>query len=319
MENTLNHHRYLLVLDENIITNNEISYLRDHFFGKTIFSNNFDIKRCSNTMVVYLCGDIKNMLDRFEFNSLPNLFVIDRFSTNIPSECKTVDPGEVPINVFNVGVHFRRIFPFNFNKNYYSAITSEHEFQDLGISGKPGKAYRKGIYLTDVVQSGDDIRFKLLRCSTNLGGPTDNFRQTDREILTKLNELCGNLFSDKVELNHVLAQTYFNAAIDDKERKAKIAEHSDKTKDMPRNAIMAFCSFYEGYIDDGFSSINLNRVRKSDSDVYDFCYNDTSVLTTLRFRLKDAVTDPKLKKEFDVILYPNSAFVMSLTKVFDFS
>ena len=36
--------------------------------------------------------------------------------------------------------------------------------------------------------------FKLLRCSTNLDGPTENFKDTDREIVNKLNE--NNLFND---------------------------------------------------------------------------------------------------------------------------
>ena len=56
-------------------------------------------------------------------------------------------------------------------------------------------------------------------------------------------------FESVVKFNHVLAQIYENKIIekDNKklERKAKIKEHSDKTKDMHRNALIAFCTFYK--------------------------------------------------------------------------
>jgi len=47
--------------------------------------------------------------------------------------------------------------------------------------------------------------------------------------------------------------------------------------------------------------------------MFDYCYNSTSILTKLRFKLKSDVTDKNLKKEFDVTLYPNSVFIMSLS------
>jgi len=57
------------------------------------------------------------------------------------------------------------------------------------------------------------------------------------------------------ELNHVLAQVYHNTAastgaggveghVSTKEKKARIKSHSDKTKDMPVNGVMAVCTFY---------------------------------------------------------------------------
>ena len=96
----------------------------------------------------------------------------------------------------------------------------------------------------------------------------------------------------------------------EKEKKARIKSHSDKTKDMPRNALMAFCTFYE----------NMDKFKKSDEDNFDYKYKDTSVLTKLRFRLKSTTNDnPKylewyntLEKDFSITLYPNSVFLMSL-------
>src|SRR4029079_17700858 len=131
----------------------------------------------------------------------------------------------------------------------------------------------------------------LLRCSTNLDGPTDSFRATDNEIISKVNNICEQFFQTKTDLNHVLAQVYNNASIEGKERKAKISEHSDKTKDMPRNGLIAFTTFYQ---------FNDNKdVKKHKDNAFDYYYKDTSVLTRLRFRLKKDVNDPKLFKHFD--------------------
>lgn len=67
---------------------------------------------------------------------------------------------------------------------------------------------------------------------------------------------------------------------------------------MPKNGLMAFCTFYKD-----LSSTN---------DENDYLYKGTSVLTKLRFKLKDCVKDHTLEKKFDIILYPNSVFIMSL-------
>lgn len=82
-----------------------------------------------------------------------------------------------------------------------------------------------------------------------------------------------------------------------------IKAHSDKTKDMPRNALIAFTSFYSKPI----------ATRQSNTDIFDVCYKGTSVLTRLHFRLKDLVKDDKFVKEFTVTLYPNSVFVIPLS------
>ena len=185
-------------------------------------------------------------------------------------------------------------------------MNKEHQFQLLTESNKPGQSYRKGLYLSKVEENNDGVNFHLLRCSTNLNGPTDNFRQTDNEIINKVNHISQYFFEQKTDLNHVLAQIYNNTTVDGKEKKATIKEHSDKTKDMPGNGLMAFCTFY--HFDE-----DVKDVKKSNNDKYDYCYKDTSVLTKLRFKLKECVNEPTLVKKFDVVLYPNSVFLMSLT------
>jgi hypothetical protein len=85
-----------------------------------------------------------------------------------------------------------------------------------------------------------------------------------------------------------------------------------KTKDMPRNSLIAFCTFYKDYSNDAFDDKDLKFMKKSDIDPYDFCHKKMSLLTKLRFRLKDGVVNRNLVKQFDITLYPNSVFLISL-------
>ena len=73
----------------------------------------------------------------------------------------------------------------------------------------------------------------------------------------------------------MLAQIYPNTTDGSKQTKAKISADADKTKDMPVNGIMAFCTFY-----DGVSA--LSRL-----DEFDYGYKGKSGLTRLCFRLKE--------------------------------
>ena len=140
----------------------------------------------------------------------------------------------------------------------------------------------------------DGIHFNLLRCSTNFDGPTAEFAFIDNDIIYQVNETANQLFDQPVKFNHVLAQIYENVAVVDndtkkiKEKKAKIKNHSDKTKDMPRNGLIAFCTFYS-------------------SDIEKYKFEDTSALTRLRFRRKNS------DFEFIVPLYPNSLLIISLS------
>ena len=289
-------YNYLFGLSLNF-ESNEINYLKSNFCGKVVNS----LDECTNKSLLYLYGNIAEIKSIYS-NKLDNfakINVIKELSINY-DEFNIISIGNVPLNIYNVGIYFREFF--DNDKDYFKSIINEHEFQSLTESNKPNNALRKGIYITNVEKLEDDaIKFNLLRCSSNLGGASDNFRTTDKEIINKVNDIAQYFFEQKVELNHVLAQVYNNNK--DTHRKAKIKDHSDKTKDMPINALMAFCTFY--------NRDELGNAKKSLIDDYDYVYNNTSVLTCLRFRLKECV-ELELEKEFNVLLYPNSVFLMSL-------
>ena len=214
--------------------------------------------------------------------------------------------GRVPILVHGVGVYYRRFFDLGFD--HFNRICTEHAFQSLTESTKPAKAHRSGIYLTPVEQDSEDLHFRLLRCSTNLSGPTENFRANDRRIVDALNQEAVYLFQDQAPLNHVLAQIYHNTPADaaQKQSKATISAHADKTKDMPVNGIMAFCTFYD----------QLEKLSPLTEDAFDYGSKGISGLTRLHFRLKEPVPGRPgcaLPDQFTLTLYPNSVFFMPLS------
>ena len=290
-----------------------IDYIVNNFCGQIQSS----IGDYNSDNIYYLTGDV-NTFDIKQFTN--TFYIVNELTYGFPygppkddslklyikqnKNGTMINGAKLPININNVGVYFRDYFDY---KDYFSSLTKEHQFQDLTESNKPGTSYRKGIYITNVDKIDETYKFKLLRCSTNLKGPTDNIRETDTEIIDRVNNISKNFFEGYSELNHVLAQIYNNTIIENKEKKAKIKCHSDKTKDMPSNGLMAFCTFYD------FSKINkyitTNQIKRYD---YDYYYKDTSVLTKLRFRLKNMVNDEKYIKEFDITLYPNSVFIMPL-------
>lgn len=302
-ENNLLSNKHILLCIEN--DTEVMDYLKQHFCGIVI--NDFVKLNQLNApnLLVYIYGNIQQTLNQINNKDGKLFCVIEELSYNYDEDSiiRLVTLGEVPINVNNVGVFFRNFFS---NKNYFDCITKEHQFQSLTESNKPGISYRKGIYLTNVEQINDQVNFNLLRCSTNLDGPTDNFRENDHEIINKVNDISQYFFEQKANLNHVLAQVYNNTKYEGKDRKAKIKEHSDKTKDMPRNGLIAFCTFYH------FDDVNLKEISRPENDNYDYCYKHATILTKLRFRLKNCVNDSRLLKQFDIILYPNSVFIMSL-------
>lgn len=212
-------------------------------------------------------------------------------------------PTERAVSVHGLGVYYRRFF--DAGTDHFARVCAEHTFQTLTESTKPGTAHRTGIYLTPVERDGDELHFRLLRCSTNLSGPTDNFRATDRAIVDALNREADRIFENHAPLNHVLAQVYHNtpAGAEHKQTKARISAHADKTKDMPATGIMAFCTFYD----------RLDKLRPLASDPFDLGYNGVSGLTRLHFRLKDAVADRSLPAQFELTLYPDSVFFMPLS------
>lgn len=288
----------ILVVDRNEIIKSadfDLDYIINNFCGQVVSS----IDEYNPNNIYYLTGYIS----KYDLKIFTNTFYIVDELTIKPFKKlndNVIRIGELPLNINNVGVYFQNYFN---DCDYFSRLTKEHEFQDLTESNKSGISYRKGIYITKVEKSNESYKFKLLRCSTNLKGPTDNIRETDSEIINKVNNISKDFFEGYSEFNHVLAQIYNNTIVENKEKKAKIKSHSDKTKDMKSNGLMAFCTFYD------FSNIDTKHYKKCN---YDYYYKETSILTKLRFRLKDMVKDEKYIKNFDITLYPNSVFIMPL-------
>lgn len=252
---------------------------------------------------VYLQGDVANAAG-LDLSAASRVFVIreaGEAAGDLP--WPVVGLGRVPIRVHGLGVYYRCFF--GPDVDYVDRIRGEHTFQSLTESTKPGTAHRTGIYLTPVRAEGDALHFRLLRCSTNLSGPTDDFRATDHQIVDALNQESALVFAGAAPLNHVLAQLYHNTPAEaaKKQAKARISSHADKTKDMPDDGVMAFCTFYE----------HLERLAPVARDPFDRGYKGISGLTRLRFRRKDSADSGVGPEQFTITLYPNSAFFMPLS------
>ncbi|MCF3182244.1 hypothetical protein IPZ70_20165 [Streptomyces polychromogenes] len=245
---------------------------------------------------VYLCGDLSG-ISGWQLGAAGRVFVVRELSHGYRGgggePWTVVGVGRVPLRVHGAGVYYRRFF--HPDAGHFGRIRAEHEFQSLTESTKPGTAHRSGIYLTPVTRDGDELHFRLLRCSTNLSGPTEGFGPTDKAIVDVLNREAAAVFRNPAPLNHVLAQIYHNsrATAERKQSKARISAHADKTKDMPANGIMAFCTFYDG----------IEKLQPP----------GVSGLTSLRFRLKDTETGAALPPRFSVTLHPGSVFFMPLS------
>lgn len=253
--------------------------------------------------VVYLACDLAQ-LQGLELGAKQVVIVRELARGSDPRAWPVVELGRLPQLVHGLGVYFRRYFEPGLET--FQQLCRDHAFQTLTESTKPGTAHRTGIYLTPVEQRGDALHFHLLRCSTNLSGPTENFSATDRAIVEALNQEAAWLFEGQASLNHVLAQLYPNtrSATTQKQAKAKISAHADKTKDMPRNGIMAFCTFYD----------RLDKLRPLDA--FDWGHHGVSGLTKLRFRLKEQAGEHAahgLPAELTLTLYPGSVFLMPLS------
>jgi hypothetical protein len=172
---------------------NEFEYIKSNFCGIVFDFKSKEYKQWlqdNKDPRVYVCGNFKEYEN--ETKELPKraVYIISELSTNfsvldkqsLSSRVETPFPrhyfvslGQVPINVYNVGVYFRNYFDEN-SRTFFDMINERHEFQTLTESIKIGNAYRTGIYMSNVTEKDDESRFHLLRCSTNLNGPTDNFR-----------------------------------------------------------------------------------------------------------------------------------------------
>ena len=255
---------------------------------------------------VYLCGDVAEARG-LDLTAASRVLVIREGSHGFAAgdPWPVVGLGRVPFDVHGLGVYYRGFF--DPEVDYVARCRGEHTFQSLTESTKPGTAHRTGIYLTPVRKERDALHFRLLRCSTNLSGPTDNFRSTDRHIVDALNQEAARIFSGAAPLNHVLAQLYPNTPADGekKQAKARISAHADKTKDMPDHGVMAFCTFYE----------HLDRLAPMAGDPFDRGHRGISGLTRLRFRRKEIAAEHSgaSPDQFTITLYPNSVFFMPLS------
>ena len=166
-----------LILNKHILVSKDINII-ENFCGIIITDlDKLDSSLDYSDTLIYITGDINISTDY-------NINVIIELSTNYEDKkYNLVHIGEVPICIHNVGVLFRNFF--NTDMNYFKSLCEEHNFQSLTESNKLGSSYRKGIYLSKVKQVEDEIHFNLLRCSTNLDGPTDNFSNTDHHINNK--------------------------------------------------------------------------------------------------------------------------------------
>lgn len=309
LENTISKDKnILLVLSNHKDKSNEFDFLIENFCGKVV-NDYAEITSPLSDKRIYVCGDISILKN--DFNSL---YIVRELSFNYEysdhKNIQIIGLGQVPVITNKVGVYFRSLFN---DDDYFNQLKSEHVFQQLTESNKESKALRKGIYLTEVSKEeaedkNEILHYRLLRCSSNLTGPSKNFSNTDRKIINSLNDAVKYTFKKETKLNHVLAQIYENKkkeAGKAKEVKAKIKAHSDKTKDMPKDGIIAFCTFYD--------KSNFENLKPSKTDKYDWCYKKTSGLTRLHFKLKNTINDNSLEKEFSVTLYPNSVFLIPLS------
>ncbi|MCF2528064.1 hypothetical protein [Yinghuangia soli] len=280
------------------------------FFGSVITPEDLASGAYDLTQkTVYLCGDV-SAIDRSRLHGAARVFVVRELSDGYREDggepWAVVGRGRVPLRVHGVGVYYPRFFePAD---DHFGRIRAEHVFQALTESTKPGTAHRSGIYLTPVSRNGDELHFRLLRCSTNLSGPTEGFGATDADIVGALNREAAAVFQGQAPLNHVLAQIYHNtlATAERKQSKARISAHADKTKDMPADGIMAFCTFYD----------RLDHLQPLAEGPFDLGLKGASALTRLRFRLKESAEGQDVRglpEQFGVTLHPGSVFFMPLS------
>ena len=270
MENTLLVDKHVLLYLE--MRDEDLPFIITDFCGVTEYSLRTDYQG----ITIYFCGNVELV------EHIPNVIIIGDFCYNNSSTThKVISWQQVPRNVNNVGMFVDRCF----EPGYYDRICADHEFQNLTESNKPSNAFRTGVYVTDVAEINNGTHFHLLRCSSNFSGPTCGKEQSDMEIMETVNNYSEKFYKQSVDMNHALIQKYNNNT--DTGKKAAIKQHSDKTKDMPANGLLAFCTFY------------------NDDDITE------QQTTKMRFKLKSDVEGDYIEK-FDVVFTPNSLFIISL-------
>ena len=283
---------------------------------------------------IYIIGDVGEALTACNFAAeTPTLHAdccvcaVREFTHNIPDDMRVVPLGLVPRLIPGIGVFYPGAFEAP--GDLFRDVLSQHKFCELTESTKASFAYRKGVYITEVTplskrrdaaavldrgaaandmedvedvsaasaSSPTGLEFKLLRCSTNFSSPTENCRPADATIMRTVNELARSNYENAAQLDHALAQVYYNSIVEGKEKKARISSHSDKTKDMPRNALMAFVTLYD-----------IDEASKATLDCrgFDVLYRGRSALTQLVWREKEG------SRVIRVTLYPGSVLLVSM-------
>lgn len=276
-----------------------MSYVKQNFCGRVI-SLLEEMPAFKVSQLVFFAGDKEHAPA-----PSPHLFVVQEYSTGFTGEEEGVlfvRLGQLPLNIHGLGVYWPEFFVSC--QDWVSTIEAEHDLAPLQEGDKANFAIRKGCYVTAVTEEEQQLRFRLLRCSTNFGAPTENIRATDMAILKTLNELAPAFFKNCATLNHELIQVYRPRLSEKKEQRASIKPHSDKSEDFSARSVIAFCSFYEGYRGKGFP----NRPEWKPRHPFDWVYRETSILTRLVFRSK--TSSSSRPDSFEVVVHPGSIFMI---------
>lgn len=235
----------LLCLDE--MESSGVGDLARQFCGRVVRMHDRSWTGEDVAATVFVCGDLARC------PRLRQALAIDGLSYGEAAfPIDTVSLGHVPVLVHGVGVFFRGFFtgPGAVRASaapggLFGAVTAAHEFQELTESNKPGVAFRRGVYLSDVVpQQGEgeepELGFNLLRCSSNLSGPTQGFEDVDRAVLAAVNSAAKSVFGGgAAPINHVLAQVYRNTAAAEADPSDTVvpadADKLGSTEDAARN------------------------------------------------------------------------------------
>lgn len=161
-ENCLLLNKHFLLYD-NFYESKELDYVKKNFCGIVFNINDFNIDKCPSNILIYLCGNTEQYINLFKDYDTHITFVVKQLSINYDNVMKfrLIDLGEVPINIYNVGLYFRDFL--DPNKDYYKELLQNHVFQKLKHSNKPGIAFRKGLYLSNVVEKDNKLIFDIFK------------------------------------------------------------------------------------------------------------------------------------------------------------
>ena len=270
------------------------------FFGAVVAST-ADLSHITVCNPVFLAGDVEASLPLvLAFVSKDVVFCVEDASVNRPAGWSAfVSRGQLPRAVPGIGVFYPSYFGWSRQyrgRDFFSEFSAHHVASILTESNKVSTSYRRGVYITRVSPVEDGSEFRLLRCSTNFSSPTENCRPVDDDIIEAVNTIARHNYDGAAEFNHVLAQVYTNSTVGGKDKKARIPDHSDKTKDMPRDALMAFVSFYQ-----------FDPAVKYNWNGDDVLYGDTSALTCLVWKEKGGAG-----RRVSVTLSPGSVLLVDM-------